>query len=70
MCFSLQLSITVTDINDNSPMFDETKSDFTVTEGASQGTIIGVVRATDRDEGINADIEYRFTDLIIDGMFN
>lgn len=60
----------MTDVNDNSPMFDDTKVDFTVTEGAFNGSIIGVVMATDGDEGINADIEYRFTNLITDGRLD
>ncbi len=59
----------MTDINDNAPMFESNKNDFMVTEGASGGTIVGVVRATDEDEGVNAYIEYRFTNLITDGTY-
>lgn len=48
-------------------MFDTGETDFTVTEGAIVGSIIGVVRATDQDEGVNAEIEYRFTGVITEG---
>ncbi len=64
---SLQLIVSVTDVNDNAPMFDTGETDFTVTEGAIVGSIIGVVRATDQDEGVNAEIEYRFTGVITEG---
>lgn len=32
-------------------------------------TIIAVIRTTDRDQGVNADTEYRFTDLITEGVW-
>lgn len=43
------LTIQVTDVNDNPPEFDNNAYTLTVNETATPGTIIGVVKATDRD---------------------
>ncbi|GAB0100467.1 Cadherin-99C [Sergentomyia squamirostris] len=53
------VNIRVTDINDNNPEFDEDHLPyrFKVEEGKANA-IVGVVHATDADEGINADITY------------
>ena len=52
------LNIFVTDINDHSPVFEDTIYRSNVLEGHSSRTTILTVRAIDEDEGINANIEY------------
>ncbi|XP_059611482.1 cadherin-99C [Phlebotomus argentipes] len=53
------VNIRVTDINDNNPEFDENAQPyrFKVEEGRAD-TLVGVVHATDADDGVNADITY------------
>lgn len=43
------LTVTVTDVNDNSPVFSQTLYSFNVTEGVPQGTLVGTVSASDAD---------------------
>ncbi|XP_050531653.1 cadherin-87A [Daktulosphaira vitifoliae] len=53
------LVIQVTDINDNYPVFDNNVYTFTINETAAPGTIIGIVKASDRDS--NSFIVYSLT---------
>ncbi|VVC44201.1 Hypothetical protein CINCED_3A007173 [Cinara cedri] len=53
------LTIQVTDVNDNAPEFDNNAYTLTVNETATPGTIIGVVKATDRDS--NPNIVYKLS---------
>lgn len=50
--------ITVTDVNDNRPIFNETLPAFSLTENHPRGETIVRVFATDADEDENADITY------------
>lgn len=43
----------MTDVNDNPPEFDNNAYTFSVNETATPGTIIGIVKATDRDSNPN-----------------
>ncbi|XP_075146442.1 cadherin 99C [Haematobia irritans] len=56
---SATVNIKVTDINDKNPEFDESTLPyvFQVDEGR-ENTFVGIVHATDADEGINAEITY------------
>ncbi|XP_039436004.1 cadherin-99C [Culex pipiens pallens] len=56
---SATVNIKVTDINDKNPEFDENNLPyvFSVDEG-KDNVVIGTVRATDADEGMNAEITY------------
>ncbi|XP_061390699.1 cadherin-99C [Musca vetustissima] len=56
---SATVNIKVTDINDKNPEFDESTLPyvFQVDEGREQA-FVGIVHATDADEGINAEITY------------
>lgn len=47
------LTIQVIDVNDNPPEFDNNAYTLTVNETATPGTIIGVVKASDRDSNPN-----------------
>ena len=60
-----QLRVSVTDVNDNSPVFSEedTEISITVTEGEGLGQTLLTVTATDADTGLNSQIEY----LLVEG---
>lgn len=52
------LDISVTDINDNAPIFSKQQYEITVSEHAEVGTAVGDVMATDKDDGANAIVTY------------
>lgn len=52
------VDIHILDINDNKPEFDEKNIEFTVDEGTDIGSTIGIIKATDIDDGENANIVY------------
>lgn len=52
------ISLRVTDVNDNVPVFGETEYKASVPEAAAPGTPVLQVSATDADEGTNAEIRY------------
>ncbi|XP_047209231.1 protocadherin gamma-C5-like isoform X4 [Girardinichthys multiradiatus] len=54
--------VTVLDNNDNVPVFKRTLYNISVPENSAVGSILVQVEATDADEGVNAEIEYRFAD--------
>lgn len=54
----LQLTIQVTDINDNAPSFSSPEYSFLTVESYDLNTNIGEVRAVDRDSGVNGEIVY------------
>ena len=45
--------VTVVDVNDNSPVFENDVYGFRVNEGEEEGATVGTVRATDQDQGEN-----------------
>ena len=49
--FSVQssINITVLDVNDNPPIFSQSKYIFNISEGVNIGTLVGMVEATDAD---------------------
>ena len=55
------LAVTVTDINDNSPVFDRANYDVPVAQDTPVGTPIMRVSATDVDEGENQKVSYDLT---------
>nr|XP_042696663.1 protocadherin alpha-2-like [Chrysemys picta bellii] len=55
---TVQLLITVLDVNDNVPSFNQSSYKVRLLENAANGTMIMKVNATDLDEGINKDILY------------
>lgn len=52
------ISLKVTDVNDNAPVFTENEYKASVPEAASPGTPVVQVSATDADEGVNAEIRF------------
>ncbi|KAG5849908.1 hypothetical protein ANANG_G00076670 [Anguilla anguilla] len=57
------LNITLTDVNDNPPKFAQKLYQMSVPESAPVGSVVGRIRARDKDEGVNAEMRY----TIIDG---
>ena len=56
------VTVLVIDVNDNAPQFDNATYQGTVSEAAYDGTGVLKVSAFDIDQGINAQIKYRFDD--------
>lgn len=54
----LMVTVIVTDINDNDPVFKPSKSEFYMKEDAAKGTFIHRVQASDADENENGKISY------------
>ncbi|XP_068133897.1 protocadherin alpha-6-like [Hyperolius riggenbachi] len=59
-----QLLITVQDVNDNAPTFNQLFYKVNVLENAPKGTIVTKLNATDMDEGENSEIYYSFNKLV------
>ncbi|XP_042593837.1 protocadherin gamma-A7-like [Cyprinus carpio] len=55
---TVNVTIIVSDVNDNTPVCDKQKYTVTVKENAPEGTFLLRVHASDSDEGLNGDIEY------------
>ena len=53
------MTITILDDNDNAPVFSEVAYRFDIPENIMAGTEVGVIMATDPDEGANGAIRYR-----------
>ncbi|XP_059046362.1 cadherin-related tumor suppressor [Achroia grisella] len=56
---SVRVTIYITDVNDNAPIFTRTPYKVEVSEGATVGASIMRVFSTDADEGLNGDIYYK-----------
>lgn len=55
-----EFTVSVVDINDNSPIFGSSSYTFNVTEGAGAGTLVAVINATDPDSELNGVVRYSF----------
>ncbi|XP_068182558.1 uncharacterized protein [Antennarius striatus] len=55
---TINITINVSDVNDNPPVCDKQKYTATIKENAPAGTFLLTVNASDSDEGVNSDIEY------------
>ncbi|KAF4105172.1 hypothetical protein G5714_014503 [Onychostoma macrolepis] len=60
---TLNITITILDINDNRPLFSRETYSATLQENSVIGTVVIRVNATDMDDGPNSDIEYNFATL-------
>uniref|UniRef100_A0A4X1SPR7 Cadherin domain-containing protein n=1 Tax=Sus scrofa TaxID=9823 RepID=A0A4X1SPR7_PIG len=58
-----QIRVKVTDANDNPPVFSQDVYKVSLRENSPPGTPVLKVKATDQDEGINAEITYSFRTL-------
>lgn len=59
---SMQVLITIKDVNDNNPQFDYNFQEVKVSENVAIGSLVSRVTASDADEGDNAHVTYRFDD--------
>ena len=71
-----QVSILVTDINDNSPVFQSDLINLTLSESVPVGTPVLNLVATDSDFGLNGQVNYtivyeqsEITGIINEGMY-
>ncbi|XP_038157763.1 protocadherin alpha-8-like isoform X25 [Cyprinodon tularosa] len=61
---TLNVSVTVLDINDNRPSFNNEVYQIEMYENVPVGTIVTRVNATDPDEGTNGEIEYNIVNTL------
>ncbi|XP_028816543.1 protocadherin gamma-A11-like isoform X4 [Denticeps clupeoides] len=54
----LNVTVIVSDVNDNAPVCDRSQRSVSVKENAPAGTFLIRLNATDSDEGVNGEIEY------------
>ena len=52
------VTVTITDYNDNAPVFTRESYEFDVREDINSSVIVGGVAATDNDEGANGNVHY------------
>ncbi|XP_032742020.1 LOW QUALITY PROTEIN: protocadherin alpha-7-like [Rattus rattus] len=58
---TVQLLITVLDVNDNAPAFDRSLYTVKLPENVPNGTLVIKVNASDLDEGVNGEVMYSFS---------
>lgn len=58
------LQVTVSDVNDNRPVFKDSEVEVNVPENAPMGTSVTHLHATDADLGSNAQIHFSFSNQI------
>ncbi|KAG7517508.1 protocadherin beta-16-like [Solea senegalensis] len=58
MTGTMQIRVTVLDINDNAPVFSKPVYKATITENSVNGTVVTVVSASDADKGSNGKVTY------------
>ncbi|EGW01359.1 Protocadherin alpha-8 [Cricetulus griseus] len=61
---SVQLLVTVLDVNDNAPTFQQSEYEVRILENSDNGTTVIRLNASDRDEGTNSAISYSFNRLV------
>ncbi|XP_070692435.1 protocadherin gamma-A11-like isoform X5 [Pempheris klunzingeri] len=66
MSGTMQILITVLDVNDNAPVFTQPIYKGTIPEDAAKGTIVTTVSASDADHGLNGKITYSITNTLDD----
>ncbi|XP_064376827.1 protocadherin alpha-2-like [Dromaius novaehollandiae] len=59
---TMELVISVLDVNDNAPEFNQSVYKVQLPENSAPATLILQLTATDKDEGINQEISYAFSD--------
>uniref|UniRef100_A0A3B5MF03 Cadherin-12 n=1 Tax=Xiphophorus couchianus TaxID=32473 RepID=A0A3B5MF03_9TELE len=63
---STTVTVTLTDVNDNAPTFQQHVYTFALPENAAVGTTVGRIMAEDGDIGSNAKMTYRLEDDLIE----
>ncbi|KAM9455745.1 protocadherin gamma-A11-like isoform 31-T31 [Clarias gariepinus] len=64
MSGSVEIHISVLDVNDNAPVFDQKIYKATLTENSSKGSELITVRALDKDEGSNGLVSYYISNIM------
>ncbi|XP_039319215.2 cadherin EGF LAG seven-pass G-type receptor 1 isoform X4 [Saimiri boliviensis] len=59
---SVEVQVTILDINDNAPMFEKDELELFVEENNPVGSVVAKIRAQDPDEGPNAQIMYQIVE--------
>ncbi|XP_048187606.1 protocadherin alpha-5-like [Perognathus longimembris pacificus] len=63
---TVQLLINVLDANDNAPLFEKPTYNVRLLENTPRETLVIKLNASDADEGINKEIVYSFSNLVLD----
>ncbi|XP_034037012.1 protocadherin beta-8-like [Thalassophryne amazonica] len=66
---TMQILITVLDVNDNPPVCSKSEYKANVVENAAVGTVITTITATDRDKGSNGKVSYSIPKSGAAGLF-
>ncbi|XP_057177593.1 protocadherin gamma-A6-like isoform X22 [Triplophysa rosa] len=67
---NVKIEVTVLDVNDNAPVFNQSVYRAIIAENAPEGTQITIVNASDADNGVNKIVSYSFANSkIIDEIF-
>ncbi|XP_014384491.1 PREDICTED: protocadherin alpha-6-like [Myotis brandtii] len=61
---SVQVLVTVMDVNDNAPRFQQSEYEVRIFENSDNGTIVIRLNASDPDEGINQEVSYSFNSFV------
>ncbi|XP_024896364.1 protocadherin alpha-5 [Pteropus alecto] len=65
---TVQLLINILDANDNAPEFDKSIYNVKLLENTPNGTLVIKLNASDADEGVNKEIVYLFSNLVLDNV--
>ncbi|XP_075066030.1 protocadherin gamma-B5-like isoform X8 [Mixophyes fleayi] len=65
---TVQVKISVSDVNDNFPIFTQEVYKVTLNENIPLNTLVVSVKANDNDEGSNAEITYSFSNIPEDAL--
>ncbi|KAM5169143.1 protocadherin alpha-11 isoform 7-T7 [Callospermophilus lateralis] len=66
---TLQLLVSILDVNDNDPEFDQLEYKVRLMENTAKETLVIKLNATDRDEGINGEVTYFLMSIKPNGKF-
>ncbi|XP_066526353.1 cadherin EGF LAG seven-pass G-type receptor 2 [Hoplias malabaricus] len=66
---SIDIQVTILDVNDNPPVFEKDEFDIYVEENSPIGLVVAHISATDPDEGSNAQIMYQIVEGNIPEVF-
>ncbi|XP_036093576.1 cadherin EGF LAG seven-pass G-type receptor 1 isoform X5 [Rousettus aegyptiacus] len=66
---SVEIQVTVLDINDNPPVFERDELELFVEENSPVGSVVAKIRANDPDEGPNAQIMYQIVEGNVPEVF-
>uniref|UniRef100_A0A8C9EAL3 Cadherin EGF LAG seven-pass G-type receptor 1 n=1 Tax=Phocoena sinus TaxID=42100 RepID=A0A8C9EAL3_PHOSS len=66
---SVEIQVTVLDINDNPPVFERDELELFVEENSPVGSVVARIRAGDPDEGPNAQIMYQIVEGNVPEVF-